>query len=998
MDLRVVSFVGLAAAFLGAAPCSAASASETERASPEYVINSWGMNQGLPQSSVVDLLQTTDQFFWIGTFGGLVRFDGITFKTFYSGMTPGLSSNRIAGLAVDREGVLWAATLDAGAVSMQNGIFHSYTTRDGLPSNRMNGVIADSRGNVWLITYNGAVYHDKEGFHEKWHEPLPGELLSLAEGSRGRIWLGTNSGVVEVDNGRVASFRPMPPVLSIYADAAETVWAGTSRGLIQLSESHLERPWKRTPVTGEVRRMYKDRRGVIWVGAESGLWRFADGEWRVYTKQDGLSENSVRAILEDNEGNLWAGTAAKGLNRLTPRRVRIIAGGSEVPVNNTVPVLEDHRGALWIGLTCAGLVRYESGTYRLWTTREGLPNGCVWALDEDRAGNLWVGTRSGLALMHDGKIVRVYSVTDNGLVNGSITAVFEDRDGALWLGTGDGLQRLKNGVFTTYTEAQGLVDRDIRCILQGPDGTLWVGASAGVSAFRNGSFTNYGSAQGLPYPSVRDIYPDAQGDIWVATYGGGLARLRDGRFTAFDMSNGLPENIVSRIIEDDAGYLWLSGNRGIHRVAKAELNAFADHKAVTYSVMSLGTSDGMLSQECNGGGSPAGWKGRDGKIYFPTQRGIAVISPRAVTINRHPPDVIIEDMLVNQAAVNTGRPIRVPPGNGDLEIHYTAISPTAPEGIRFRYKLSGLGEEWLDAGSRRAAYYTHLPAGSYRFTVIAANSDGEWNLQGASIGFTVVPYLWTTWWFRLGLVGVGLVLGLAVYRARVRQLEIEKLEQMAFARRLIESQETERKRIASELHDSLGQTLAIIRNRAQLGLSGRDEKRASEQLDEIADAATHALEEVRTIAYNLRPIHLDQLGLAKSIKIMLRRASVPGKLRLTSEIDEVGGLFSPEEEIHVYRIAQEAVGNLLKHSGATEGALRIQRAADSLTIAVEDNGRGFHLERGSGEITGGLGLKDIAERAKLLNGHLSIASGERGTTIRITIPRKGGGRCRGTSA
>ena len=378
---------------------------------------------------------------------------------------------------------------------------------------------------------------------------------------------------------------------------------------------------------------------------------------------------------------------------------------------------------------------------------------------------------------------------------------------------------------------------------------------------------------------------------------------------------------------------------------------------------------------------------------------MAVVDPAAIVTNPQPPPVVIEETLLDRKALKPQTTVQINPGQENLEIRYTGLSFTKPEYVRFKYKLAGVDKDWIEAGSRRSAYYAHLPPGSYIFKVIAANSDGIWNNDGASLSIVVRPPFWRTWWF-LTLATL-LVAGAAVlvYESRLARLRRAHAAQESFSRRLIDSQESERKRIAAELHDSLGHSLAIIKSRAALSLSQpEDHDKAIEQLDEISAAAVHAIDEVREIAYNLRPYQLDRLGLTRALETMLKKTADSNVIKFKLEIDEVDGVFEKESEINLYRIVQESVGNILKHAEATEARVAIKKDEREVRISIQDNGKGFQPEAAPlGEPgRGGFGLFGIAERVRMMRGqHLMNSAPGAGTTVTIKFDLKNKERMNG---
>jgi signal transduction histidine kinase len=421
------------------------------------------------------------------------------------------------------------------------------------------------------------------------------------------------------------------------------------------------------------------------------------------------------------------------------------------------------------------------------------------------------------------------------------------------------------------------------------------------------------------------------------------------------------------------------------------LNDFADGKIKAITAIAFGKSDGMVNVECNGGRWPAGVKARDGKLWFPTMGGVAVIDPASVTTNNQPPPVLIESALVDREQVALGNELQIAPHQSDFELRYTALSFINSENIRFKYKLEGLDQDWVDVGTRRTAYFTHIAPGKYTFRVIAANSDGVWNMQGRELRINVLPPFYRTWWF-LSLIGLSIIgAGFLAYRYRIGQLESRHAEQQAFARQLIDSQEAERQRIAAELHDSLGQHLLVIRNRAALGERAvNDPVQSRNQLDEITASATQAIAEVRSISQNLRPVNLDRLGLSATIEEMVEKVAASSGIQFSADIEALDdGLLSKEQEINSFRIIQESINNIVKHAQATKAYVEMFRENGELHITVRDNGRGFAVEAAGNGRARGIGLTIMAERVSILNGVYTITSTPGGgTTLDLKFPIK----------
>jgi signal transduction histidine kinase/ligand-binding sensor domain-containing protein len=715
--------------------------------------------------------------------------------------------------------------------------------------------------------------------------------------------------------------------------------------------------------------------------------RFTEGKLTRYTVEDGLVSNDAQAIYEDREGSIWVGSAG-GLNRLTNRLITNYSDADGLAANNIYPLYQDRQGSIWIG-SWRGLSVYKDGAFTPVSERYGVSNNMIMSLLEDRAGNFWIGTwGDGVKQIRDGKITQY--LPRDGIPLRIMRVIYEDSAGNIWFGSNTGLARYDGNTFTLFTTKDGLSGNTIYAIFEDSRGNLWFGTEAGLTRYSNGMLSSYTEKDGLSGNNVRAIYEDAEGVLWVGTYDAGINRLKDDKFARLTTREGLFDNGAFHIIEDAHGYFWISCNRGVYRVSRKNLNELADGKTARIISVSYGKGDGGLNVECNGGGQPAGLKASDGKFWFPTQNGILVIAPEAVPVNTPPPPVVIDEFVVGREKVAFNNGVEISHEQESFEIHYVGLSFIKPDQVRFKYKLEGLEADWVDADTRRVAYYTHLPPGRYKFMVVAANTNGVWSTDGATVEIVVVPPFWRTWWFITLIVAGLLAVAISLYRQRIGRLKLAHAAREAFSQKLIESQEKERKRIAAELHDSIGQDLVIIRNWALLGLNVVAESDPSaKQLTEISNTASKAINEVREIAYNLAPYQLDRLGLTRTIEDMVERVSAASNISFATDIEQLDGKLSKEGEINLYRVIQEAVSNTIKHSGASKADLTIRLATNHLLVTLRDNGRGFIAEGADtyNPRQSGFGLVGSAERIRILGGTWSIHSafGD-GTQIIIQLP------------
>lgn len=966
------------------------------RVGAQYRFDSWTTDNGLPHNTINAILQTHDGYLWLATLDGLVRFDGVRFKIFTTANTPALKSNRCTSLFEDQSGQLWIGTEDSGLAKHHDGVFATFTTEQGLPGNEVQKIWADDQGNIVLLIGQRLFrWHNEKA--ESYGLQTNALLVSRNENQQTAIVAYRDRlGLHIVISGRTltltkASGLSSLEVTAIHQDRQGALWIGTRSGLNHLKDGVVTIFTTKDglPPSAAVTRITEDRLGNLWLGmGDKGLVRYKDGQFTHYTTANGLSDNNVLPIYEDREGTIWIGTYANGLNRLRRDVVQMYSEQNGLPSNNVYPILEDRSGNVWLGTWEKGLARFAHGRFAHYSKEDGLPGDIVTALAEGRDGALWIGAYYGVARYKDGQYTQFREKLGSDFHY--VSAILEDRDGAIWLGADTKLCRLKDDAVTTFTTSDGLAGNEVKAILQDRKGVLWVGSYGGLTRHENGRWRAFTKRDGLASEKVRSLYEDNDGVIWIGTYDGGLGRLKENKIISITQKDGLYNNGVFQILEDGHGNFWLSCNLGIYKVSKQQLNDFADGRIKFVTSVPYGRHDGLSNIECNGGAQPAGIKTHDGRLWFPTQGGAAVIDTNEISLNPLPPPVQIEGCLLDRAVADCRQAVKLVPGQQSLEISYTGLSFIKPEQIRFKYKLTGLDHDWVDVGTRRTAYFSHLPPGSYTFTVIAANSDGVWNTEGRTLQITVVPPFWRTGWFVLLLSFTTFSIGALIYRRRIAHLKQARDAQKEFSHRLIDSQENERKRIAAELHDSLGQSLALIKNHALFGLQGpADLEMTREELRQISMQSAQAIDEVKEISYNLRPYLLDRLGLTKALQSMLSRVAESSGIDFSVDIDDVDGVFSASEEINLYRIFQESVNNIVKHSVAASALVRLKRESQTVKVTIEDDGKGFvpqAADAASVSHKHGFGLMGMAERVRMLGGtHTVTTAPGAGTMIRITI-------------
>jgi len=969
-------YLGFLLLFFGACPALSA-------ADAQYRFDSWTTDNGLPQVSVNTIRQTRDGFIWMTTFGGLVRYDGLRFQVFNTGNTKGLKASRFSRLEEDAEGNLWMSTEGQGLTRYKDGVFTTYTTENGLPDNFIAALWIGPDGNL-IIEVPGKLYSwNGQTFVE--NVPPPGEpnIPPLHRTKKDIAWFFEDSRLRRYENGQVTVDYPTDlRILRGFEDSAGRMWLAVD-GHDTLFMFEDGRITEFNPSDGfpmfRMGNTIEDISGDLWFGASDGLYHYDGKKFTRYTTAEGLVRGLVTTIYQDREGTLWVGTSG-GLSRLTKRTITTYSEPDGLAGDNVYPIYEDPDGKIWIG-SWIGLTVYENGVFQNAGPRYGVDKELISTLLRDSRGNFWIGTWSGLIMPAENHAPRP---PPNTLSAMNIRAIHEDKAGNIWFGTSNGLVRFDGREYTSFSQKEGLPAKGVYVLQEDRAGTLWIGTENGLVAYKDGSFTSIAEKYGTGGNIVRSIYEDPEGVLWIGMYDSGIYRFKDGIFNHYTTENGLFDNGAFKIVEDELGNFWISCNLGIYRVRKGDFNDLAEGRVSELTSVLYNKRDGMLNSECNGGGQNAGLRARDGRIWFPTQQGVAVLDPRTIPINTTPPPVVIESLIVDTKPIDQYRAIELQPGQSSLEIHYSGLSFINPELVKFKYKLEGLDRDWIDAQTRRTAYYSHIPPGNYTFKVLAANRDGVWNEVGASVTLSVLPPFWQTWWFLvLAAIAVTLMV-FTLYRRRINLLTRANAAREAFALKLIESQERERKRIAAELHDSLGQSLVLIKNWALLGLQAEAQKRSPKpNLDEISETASEAIREVREISYNLGPYQLDRLGLKKTIEEMVQKVDDSSPTDFSADIGEIDGCLAREAEVSFFRIVQEAVSNVVKHAEAAEAWLEIEREGGQLILTIRDDGKGFD----TGYAESGLGLLGMTERVGLLRGELSVRSEiGKGASIRVTLP------------
>jgi len=954
----------------------------------QYVHRIWTLQQGLPAGTIYDIWQDKQGFIWLATQTGLVRFDGVTFapaEKFFRSLPENLWVR--AGFE-DPSGGLWIATNDVGILHIHDAAVTHYGSAEGMPSDTVLCLVPGKNGDVWACTTNGLARLHESKIQV---EHLPNRLVGGADLVRaacmaddGVLWVAGDG--PELLARRTRGFETYP-LRSLPADAGVraiacsrgTLWAGTTAGLVE--------------VTGGQQRLYTEKEGladdsilslgqsedgVLWIGTRGGFSRLRDGELESFRPQDGLSQSSVSSLYQDREGSLWVGTK-HGLNQFVEGRAIPYTVNEGLPSNDAGPVLQDRNGDIWVGLLDAGLAHFDGRRFSSMRLRHGLASDKVLALAEDQDGALWIGTDRGLNKLREGRIEAAFTRA-NGLPAEEVRALFPDSAGVLWVGTEAGLAMLKNGAVSIPAGGS----RDPVVALAGDRaGRPIFSTEHGVFRVWDGKIEEI-APNGMPIRNVDAIYRDPEGLVWLGMNGSGLRLLDDWggqlRTSLLLMRDGLFDNEIYGISADDQGRLWMACSKGIFSVSRADLRRFAAGEIKKVNSTQYSPTDALRVIECKQGVQPAVWRMEDGRLWFSTIRGMIVLNPNRLTRNVPPPPVVIENPIVNGEREAPAAIGDLAPGQKNIEFNYTGLSFVAPARLSFRYMLDGYDRNWIDAGTRREAYYTNLPPRKYHFRVTACNGDGLCNEAGSVVEFALAPHLYQRIWFFPALAVLAGFIAWGLYELRIRRLRagIGQRYDLIVA---------ERSRIARELHDTLIQGFSGITMELQALVGKLRSAEERGKLQEIVQEAATCLRETRRSVAGLRSAPEPDSGLAGSIAQAARQITETKDIRLKLKLDKSPRGLAPEFEYNLLRIASEAISNAVKHSGAHSIEVALRAAPQGLQLSVSDDGCGFENSDYRHTRPGHYGIIGMKERAAQIGAEIEFNSAPgRGATVTIMAP------------
>ncbi len=975
--VAVVWLLGAAAAVL---------ALPLENAAPDSVAYSrrvWQSADGLPEDLAQALARTPDGYLWIGTSGGLVRFDGVRFVVFDRENQPAFRDDSFYSLFVSKDGALWGGTEGGGLVRYHRGSFHVFGAAEGLTNGFVRVIFEDRDQNLWIGTDDG-LFRMRQGALAR----VDGQggvprinVHAICQDRQGRLLVG-GWGLLVLSGQSAAYYTSRESladnsIRTIRETADGAVWLGTISGLRRLERGVSGSPFSAPRIINGVNIsvLLEDRRGQLWVGTYGqGLMRYQDGRVARFLAPSSLPHNNVLSLFDDGEDDIWVGTQG-GLLRLSPSAAGTITTADGAPQSiNTI--YQDPRGTLFVTALNGRLYQVSGQTLvpvRLPASVGGLPVRNVF---RDSRGTLWMGTDGqGILRFSDGSPAR-YTMKQ-GLVNDFVRAFCEDRDGSIWIGTDGGLSRWRAGRFQNFDTEAGLAYGSIRLLFLDRGGSLWVGTDGGLSRFQAGAFVADPLLERLRGQKIWSMHEDATGGLWIGTHGAGLFLLKGGELTQFTPRQGLPSNKLHFIAEDARGNLWMSTPSGIFSVNRRALEALSRDSSRQLAVRVYGTSEGLSTNQMNGGVQPAGAVTAAGELWFPSTKGAVHIKPDTPHPGTAPP-VLIEQVLADDRDVPFSAGLRLGPGKGKLELHYTAIRLRSPERLRFKYWMEGFDPSWTEAGQRRVAYYTNLPAGDYRFHVAAYEMNAPRQAAERLLSIQWRPHFYQTAWFLSLCVLVATTAAWGSYRLHVRNLR------QRFAAVL-----DERHRLAREMHDTLIQGCIGVSALLEAASRAQDVSPgiSHELLDRARDEVRATVDDARLAVWNLRRDSGEGEGLVEALSKLVRGISEDMGIPVKFESSGAPLALGAERERSVLLLVREALQNAVRHAAPKHLSVVLSFDRRGLHVEIEDDGRGFDSSACDPPDRHHYGLVGMRERVAKLGGEFHLASSPgKGTQVRASIP------------
>jgi signal transduction histidine kinase/streptogramin lyase len=984
---------------------------EAQPLTGDYLAAQWTTREGLPSDSVTAVLRARDGYLWVGTTGGLARFDGVRFLPFKLASPTGATNTSITALCEDEAGRLWVGTQTEGLFYVTNATVRRLGAAEGLAAPGITCLAAAPGGELWIGTTAG-LHHWQQNRMSRLTtaEGLPSnEVLSLNRTRSGSLWITTREGICRWLEGRVRAYDGPPDLpapsgsyVSAYEDQHGDLWVFGDSFLLDVTQSKRFNYFRAgDPIATRVWTLHEARDGALWIGTSGrGLFRFKEGRFEAIRLPQGRLAQDVRAATTDEEGNIWLGTHSDGLVRLHPAELHWLEVKTKFPgpIN---ALAEDAKGRLWVSIDGTGLYVIQEGHSEPVEVPGITGLRHVLAMGVGLRGALWLGTwGTGVYRLDENGAVQ-FTIRD-GLSDDVVSAVGAARTLSAFVGTRSGdVHYFQQRERSWVKWGAGTLPRGITTLLHSRDQALWAGTDGGLWRIAHEKAAPECTPVALRNASIRALVEDRQGRLWVGTAADGLACINGSQVRLATVQNGLPHNSISQVVFDAQDNLWLGTERGIYKIPREAVNAFAAGEPLS-PPCPVGQDELAADLRCLPGRAGA-VSTREGRLCFATANGLAVVNPAAVRAAPACPPVYVEEVLVNGKSVRSPwsqaeglAPLKLAYPLRSLEIHFTALGLRAPQSVKFRHQLEGYDADWNEEGLARLVRYGSLPSGRYRFRVKASDGTGAWNGPEATLSLLVPTPFWRAWWFLAltALVTAGSV------AAGARRLSNRRLRQRLRRLQHEQAMDRERTRIARDMHDELGAKLtkvSFLSERLKSRTANAPELR--QQIGTIAETSRSLLKSLDEIVWAVNPKNdtLEHLAdyLGQYADEYFQNTAVECAVNLPEELPQLP--LSAERRHNLFLAFEEALNNVLKHSQATRVRVTMKMGEGALEVTVADNGRGFQIpgaDAPSAHPTpsetrgpGGNGLLNMQERLTEIGGHCRVTSlvGQ-GTRVELQLP------------
>jgi ligand-binding sensor domain-containing protein/signal transduction histidine kinase len=957
-------------------------------------LHSWTTEDGLPTNDIYEIIMSKDGFYYLGTSDGLVRFDGGEFKIFSARNTKEFKANLANNLFLDSKNRIWISNGGAGAIVYNGEIFTNINEDNGLSVNNVAAFAEDKSGNIYLGTRGGGinVYNKKIISVINNKSGLPSNFITALHFDRkNRLWIGTNtSELVYLENGNIKKItRKTIPVHSrtvmLLEDSFGTIWAATDRGIVKTINGDYYPVDKPLEVLNNyhIHQIIEDDEKNLWISTLDGVYFYNRTKIIKLNNLNGFPSTRISFMINDELG-LWMCGSGSGLMRYTVNNLKVFSEENGLPNSEIKSLFQDKLGQIWIG-TNKGIVQFDEKSENVIPLKNKFPTVLAYSWESNSKGDIFIGTRHNGVLKYSGG--KITTIADKKIlgVNFVRSLLLED-DGTLWIGTnGSGVAIFRNGNFSFVDRSSGLKSQFISCITKDRNGNFWVGSSGGgVSILDNeGNVkTTFTEKEGLASNIVNTILEDELGNMWISTSVSGISRINNGKIFNISETDGIYSNTSKKMLYDNKGKFWFTTESGLFSCSNADFNNLADGKISHVTFDLYGKKDGMKSEEFMGVSDNTAFTSSSGKLYFSTTNGVVLIDPDRLVKKDETVRAFIDEIFVSYNHADKSNLKELPPGTEIIQFNYGGVSVSHPKNLTFKYTLEGIDDKWIDAGKRRQAFFTHLPNGDYTFKVYAVAPDGKKSSNIAAISFTIKPFIWQTYWFRIGFLVLLVSVSVLLVRNNLRKKFKARLQKIQAETAI----ERERIRISHDMHDELGASLTNISLLTELAIRNLDNpSKLFDDLKNISAASQDVAVTMDEIVWAINPKNdsLDRMisYIAQYAEDLMSRTKIDFKTQIEREIPDK--YVSAEIRHNTFLVIKEAMNNIIKHSKATQANLVIEINSGLVTIKIRDNGQGFDLNKINKFSEG---LVSMQKRICDINGNFVINTEElNGTEVILKI-------------